>query len=115
MKKNTKDVVVPNLGEKLKRWRLEANLSQAALGERASLSSGYVGLIERGDRDPSMTVVCALLNALGVGPAVFFADEGVSPRTYEFETLFKGAPMEVRQAVLLLLKATIEIERNALK
>lgn len=46
-------------GEVLKRLRIEAGISQAALAARASVSPGYVGLIETGDRGgrPSLDIV----------------------------------------------------------
>lgn len=52
-------------GKILRRDRLAAGLSQEALAHKAGLHRIYVGMIERGDRRPTLEVVAALAKALG--------------------------------------------------
>jgi transcriptional regulator with XRE-family HTH domain len=53
--------------------REASKLSQEALAERAGLHRNYVGSIERGERDVSVTVLAALVTALDSTLADFFS------------------------------------------
>jgi transcriptional regulator with XRE-family HTH domain len=52
-------------GTVLRRRREAAGLSQEALAAQANLHRNYVGLLERGQRVPSILVVQMLAEALG--------------------------------------------------
>lgn len=65
------------LGEALRRFRLEAGLSQEQLAERAATDLTQIGGIERGVRNPSYTTLLRLAEALetSVGEMTTLADE----------------------------------------
>src|SRR5215831_12030634 len=57
----------PGFGALLRRYRLEAGLSQEELAERAGMSSKAIGALERGDRQrPYPATVRRLADALGL-------------------------------------------------
>ena len=56
-------------GDALRRYRLAAGLSQAALSARASVSASLIALLELGKRQPRRDKVVALARALALGPA----------------------------------------------
>lgn len=58
-------------GERLRRLRTEAGLTQAALAQRAGLSLAGVQQLEYGKRDPAFDTLLALAAALGVGLSAF--------------------------------------------
>jgi transcriptional regulator with XRE-family HTH domain len=59
---------IESLGQRLKRLREAAGLSQQDLAVRAGLSVSVVSQIEQGRKaDPRMTTVLFLAEALGVG------------------------------------------------
>lgn len=57
------------LARNLKRLRLEKGWSQEELAYQAGLHRTYVSGVERGVRNPTITIVAVLAKALGVSPA----------------------------------------------
>lgn len=57
------------LARNLKRLRTEKGWSQEELAEQAGLHRTYVSGVERGVRNPTITIVATLAKALGVAPA----------------------------------------------
>jgi transcriptional regulator with XRE-family HTH domain len=60
-------------GEGIRRLRTERGWTQEDLADAASLTSTYVGQVERGDKVPSLTVVLKLARGLRVSPAELLA------------------------------------------
>lgn len=54
------------IGALLTGYRRERGLSQEALAARAGLDRTYIGLIERGERNPTLQATSRILGALGV-------------------------------------------------
>src|SRR3954469_9096297 len=70
-------------GERLRRLRETAGLSQEALARAAGLSTSTIAKVEQRGIDPSWTTVQALATALGVSSEAFrsgVADEPAGPR-----------------------------------
>ncbi|MGE3806193.1 MAG: helix-turn-helix domain-containing protein [Gemmataceae bacterium] len=61
-------------GAVLRRRREEAGLSQEELAEKAGLHRNYVGLLERGQRMPTILAVQQLAEALGTTLTGFLAE-----------------------------------------
>jgi transcriptional regulator with XRE-family HTH domain len=57
-------------GATVRRLRLERDRTQEQLAEAAGLTSTYIGMLERGTKVPSLTVVLRLARGLKVAPAV---------------------------------------------
>jgi transcriptional regulator with XRE-family HTH domain len=66
-----------NLGKAIKLCRTQKNLSQAELAERANISVSYLSLLERGKRDPNLSTVTQIAEALNVHISIlmFLASE----------------------------------------
>lgn len=60
------------LGARIRTLRLARGWSQEELGERAHLDRTYVSGVERGVRNPTVTVLEALANGLNVHIAALF-------------------------------------------
>jgi transcriptional regulator with XRE-family HTH domain len=55
------------VGARLKQLRQARRLTQEQLAERAGLSYKFIGEVERGRGNPTLTTLAALSTALGVG------------------------------------------------
>ena len=63
------------LGTKIKRLRLQNNLTQEELADRCELTKGYISQLENELTSPSITTLEDILNALGTTFADFFKAE----------------------------------------
>jgi transcriptional regulator with XRE-family HTH domain len=78
------------------------------LAERSGLTPNYIGTIEIGQRDPSLSTVLALARGLSVPPGELFGGVGrLSPSALEAARLFEGTSPEVQDAVLRLLRGVL--------
>jgi transcriptional regulator with XRE-family HTH domain len=61
-------------GASIRALREERGLTQAQLAEGASLSSTYLGIIERGENVPTLSVILQLAKGLQVHPMELLRD-----------------------------------------
>jgi transcriptional regulator with XRE-family HTH domain len=66
--------LTPSLSVAIKRARLEAAISQEQLAEKASLTSAYISLLERGKRNPTVNALDAIARALGSSASALVAE-----------------------------------------
>ena len=62
------------VGANVRRLRLAAGLSQAALSERMGVDRAYVSGLERGERNPTIVTLWHTAEALGVKIRALFDD-----------------------------------------
>jgi transcriptional regulator with XRE-family HTH domain len=67
------DRLLRELGDRVRKHRLELGMSQEALGERAGLHRNYVGGIEQGKRNVAAVNLVKLSLALGLDPGGLLA------------------------------------------
>jgi transcriptional regulator with XRE-family HTH domain len=65
-------------GSAVRRLRLAKGLSQESLADRAGLHRTYIGSIERGERNPSLSNIIRLAKALSVTPSQLVAEMEVT-------------------------------------
>ena len=63
-----------SIGKNLRKFRLERKFKQEELAERTGLSVNYIGMLERGEKVPSLETFIALLNALSVSADMVLLD-----------------------------------------
>lgn len=63
-----------SIGKNIRKYRLEKNLRQEDLAERAGLSTNYIGMVERGEKIPALETFITILNILEVSADVILAD-----------------------------------------
>ena len=60
------DVVRRQLGANVRRWRVRRGWTQDQLAEQANISAKFVGEVERGEDNPSLETLWALVCALKI-------------------------------------------------
>ena len=64
----TREHLLADFGKSVRRMRQAIGLSQEEFADRAQIHRTYIGGIERGERNPTLTMICRLADALGVPP-----------------------------------------------
>ncbi len=67
-------------GDAVRRARTAAGLTQEDLADRAGLDRSYIGGVERGDRNPTLTVIEKIAQGLGLTLAELFSYSADEPR-----------------------------------
>ena len=64
-----------NIGEKIKQLRIQMNLTQEELANRAELSKGFISQVERDLNSPSISTLVDILECLGTNLKDFFNED----------------------------------------
>jgi transcriptional regulator with XRE-family HTH domain len=60
------DKLLKSFGAHLKELRLKRNLSQAELAHKGDFDRNYIGMVERGERNPSLKNLARIAESLGI-------------------------------------------------
>ena len=92
-------------GRKIRAVRDAAKISREIAAERSGITANYLGEVERGEKWPSLEIICAIAKALSVSPANFF----------EFEAQETDAAILIRQLHRILENRTTEQQQQSLR
>ncbi|MCK6592035.1 MAG: helix-turn-helix transcriptional regulator [Polyangiaceae bacterium] len=88
-------------------------LTLEELAERAGLTPNYIGTIENGKRDPSLSTIASLAKGLGIAPGELFGTlPELSSAAEEVGGLFDKTTPDVQGALLTILRATSKRPRG---
>ena len=62
------------IGKNIRKFRLARKLRQEDLAEKTDLTTNYIGMVERGEKIPSLETFITILNALDVSADMVLAD-----------------------------------------
>lgn len=63
-----------SIGKYIREYRIKNHMRQEDLAEKAELSVNYIGMLERGEKLPSLETFITIVNVLGVSADVILAD-----------------------------------------
>lgn len=67
-------------GDAVRRARAAVGLTQEGLAERAGIDRSYIGGVERGERNPTLSVIARIADSLGLSLAELFSYSDKEPR-----------------------------------
>lgn len=77
-----------NIGEKLRRLRLQRNLTQEEMADRCELSKGFISQVERDLASPSIATLTDMLECLGSNLTDFFSETGDEKPVFSQDDMF---------------------------
>jgi len=98
MDKNDVIMDYKNLGQRIRKVRLLRELTQDQLAERADVVNSYIGVIERGEKKPSIHTLVKISNALNCSVDYLLGDSLVSGKARIFDVALGGKPTEATPA-----------------
>jgi len=76
------------IGDRIRRLRLQRGLTQEELADRCELSKGFISLMERDLTSPSIATLIDILQSLGTDLKTFFSDSGDEKLVFGEEDIF---------------------------
>ena len=102
--------------KEVRRRRLAAGMTLEQLAERSGLTPNYIGAVELGKRDPSLSTVLSLAKGFGAMPGELLGTApGLTPSGLEASHLFEAAAPDVQKGVLHILRAASAVQPAAKK
>ncbi|HMR78741.1 MAG TPA: helix-turn-helix transcriptional regulator [Polyangiaceae bacterium] len=95
-----------SFGAEVRRRRLALGMTLDDLAERSGLSAHYLSTVENDHRDPRLSTVIALSQAVRAAPAELLV-EGAAPSNPGLLALFETAPKDAQKAVMTVLKYAV--------
>lgn len=80
-------------------------LTLGRLGDRAGLTPSYIGAIERGTREPSLSTVQALARALGVPVGQLLGGPKLGPEGLRIARLFDSVHPAFRDGLIAIIRS----------
>lgn len=101
---------VKHIGVQLKNLRERKGFTQDAFAEELNLTPNYISAVERGVKSPSLGVLIAMINILGVSADEVFAD--VIDNVYSIQTTIlsdeiRSIPLEEQKRIFAVVKVMI--------
>jgi transcriptional regulator with XRE-family HTH domain len=91
-------------GAEVRRRRESLGWSLPELAKRSGLTYNYIGAIEMGQREPSLSTMEKIAKGFDVPVWELLGRDGLSPSALECARLLHEAPQEVRDAIQTVLE-----------
>jgi transcriptional regulator with XRE-family HTH domain len=92
-------------GRKVRAVREAVHMSRELAAEKSGITANYLGEVERGEKWPSLEIICAIATALSVSPPIFF----------EFETQETDPGVLIQKLHRIVENRTPEQQQQALR
>lgn len=99
------------IGANIRRFRNAKGLRQEDLAEKAGLTPNYIGMIERGEKTPSLETFITIVNAIGVSADMVLTDvleSGYSVRASMLEDKLSKLSPEDRARIFEVIDTLIK-------
>jgi len=99
------------LGEKIRKHRKIKGLRQENLAEMCELSTNYIGMIERGEKVPSLESFINIANALEVSADILLSDilkKGYTVKESVLAEKLENLPAKEKQKIYDVIETLLE-------
>ena len=103
------------IGRNIKKYRIERKLRQEDLAEKTVLSSNYSGMVERGEKIPSLETFISILNALEISADMVLADvlkQGYVVKNSLLDEDMKKLSQDDRERIYLVIETLIKYSQK---
>src|SRR5689334_7349515 len=107
--------VMPNsdlpvtFGREVRRRRTARNLTLEQFANSSGLTPNFIGTVENGKRDPSLSTILALAKGLRATPGELFGSmPDITVAAEEAGRLYDRAPPQVQKAILAILRSMVK-------
>ena len=103
------------IGRNIKKYRIEKKLRQEDLAEKTDLSSNYIGMVERGEKIPSLETFISILNALEISADMVLADvlkQGYVVKNSLLDEDKQKLSQEDRERIYLVIETLIKYSQK---
>ena len=104
---------IVDFGKRVKQKRIESNLTQEELAEKTDLSVGYIGMIERGKRLPSLDTFVIIADELNATADELLSNsikKAYQSRLHKSEEKLERLDRKEARKVCSVLDVLLEIE-----
>jgi len=91
------------IGEKIRRLRIEKQLTQEELANRCELSKGFISQVENDLTSPSIATLIDILEILGTNLREFFSDASEEKVTFTYEDMFETENEDLKYKLMWLI------------
>lgn len=99
------------VGQNIRKCRIAKNMKQEDLAEKTGLSANYIGMIERGEKCPSLETFISILNALDASADLVLADllsSGYKTKSSKLREILRGMPPKERNLFFDIAKTLLD-------
>lgn len=99
------------IGRNIRKFRKERHLRQEDLAEKTGLSANYIGMVERGEKTPSLETLIRIINALQVSADVILSDvleNGYVIKTSQLNEKLENLSEEERRRIYDVIDALLK-------
>lgn len=103
------------IGRNIKKYRIEKKLRQEDLAEKTDLSSNYIGMVERGEKTPSLETFISILNALEISVDMVLADvlkQGYVVKNSLLDEDMQKLSQDDRERIYLVIETLIKYSQK---
>lgn len=104
-----------SIGKNIRKFRVNKKIRQEDLAEMTNLSTAYIGMIERGEKTPSIETFLLIINALDISADMVLFE--VLSTKYDIKTSLinekiEGLPSKDRELIYNIIDTIISNKSN---
>lgn len=103
------------IGERIRKSRIENNLTQENLAEKLNVSVAFISRIERGTTHLNLTRLSEICSILNIDEGTILNGTSTGSANYlstEFNNLFKNCPKDTQRLIYDIAKLIINDSKN---